>query len=345
MKEITHSRPTIEIDDMRAIRRALKSRMIAGGGSAAKFEERLSSYVGGTKAISTSSGRAALLLILKKLGITKDDEVILPTYVCGSVLEPIYQVGAKPVITDIGEDYCISPAEVRKNITEKTKAIIVVHMFGISAEIEKINEIAREKGIFVIEDCAQSIGGNINGQKLGSFGDVSFFSFHAIKMMTCGEGGMILVNNKSLLDKFEETKKSKDPLLSMSDLQAALGINQLGKLDKFIEKRHLLAKRYMALLKDIPFVDIPIKDVSKSIFLRFPIRIRKEFNFDLLRKKLELSGIHIRKGVDSMLHEDGDGKKYPVSDRLFKETVSLPIYPELPISYVKKVVRALAGVI
>jgi len=343
MRAITHSKPTIEKDDIRAVESVLKSKMVSKGGTVAKFENRFCSYMGGTRAIATSSGRDALMLALRGAGIGQGDEVIMPTYVCSSVMDSVHFAGANPVICDIGDDYCISVDAIQRKISDRTKAIIVVHIFGISAQVKEILAIARSRKILVIEDCAQAIGGQIDGRNVGSFGDLSFFSFQAIKLITCGEGGALLINNGRLLADFEKRGCIYSKMMtSMSDIEAALLINQFRKLEFFIKKRRSLAKRYIELLKSFSWADIPIKDLKKSVFYRFPIRIKKDFNFDLLKNRLEKRGIHIRRGVDCMLHYLSKNVSCPNADAIFKETVSLPIYPLLSVTNIGAVVKDLA---
>ena len=166
---IFHSKPTIEIDDIEVVRKVLESGMIAEGEKVKELEDKLCSYIGGLKAKATCTGRSALVLGLWTLGIGEGDGVILPTYVCHSVMDAVTFVGAKPVIVDIGDDYCIDPEEVKKHITSKTKAIIVVHIFGISAKIKELKEIAEENSLYLIEDCAQAIGGDVDGKKTWLF--------------------------------------------------------------------------------------------------------------------------------------------------------------------------------
>lgn len=342
-RAVTHSRPTIEKDDIRAVESALKSKMVSKGKIVTKFENKFCSYMGGVKVIATSSGRDALTLALRGAGIGQGDEVIMPTYVCSSVMDSVCFVGANPVICDIGDNYCISVDAIRKKISDKTKAIIVVHIFGISADVKEILAIARKRKILVIEDCAQAIGGQIDRRRVGSFGDLSFFSFQAIKLITCGEGGALLINNRKLLADFEKRGCVYSKMMtSMSDIEAALLINQFRKLGFFIKKRKSLAKRYIELLRSFFWADIPVKDLNKSVFYRFPIRIKKDFNFDLLRNRLEKRGIHIRRGVDCMLHHLSKNVSCPNADTIFKETVSLPIYPLLSVTNIGGVVKGLA---
>lgn len=345
-KLISHSKPTIENDDIKAVEEVLHSEMIASWKKVKEFENELQKNIGGVKAYASISGKSALILGLLTLGIEPGDEIILPTYVCSSVMHAVSFVKAKSVIVDIDDDYCISLEEIKKNITKKTKAIVIVHIFGISAKIKEVIKLCKEYKICIIEDCAQSIGGEIEGKKLGSFGDMAIFSFHATKVLTCGEGGMLLINNESLLSNIaKNVVNTKSEFFAMSDIQAALGLNQLKKLSEFIKKRRLLAKKYIELLMDFPGVDVPVRDMEKSIFFRFPVRIKKVYDFELLQRKMEKYGIQIRKGVDLMLHQVVKHVKCPNADKVYNENISLPIYPALDISEIEIVVERLNEVL
>lgn len=337
--EISHSKPTIEKDDIVALEETIKTSRISSSWVVKQFEDRFCSYMKGKKARATSSGRDALLLSLLTLDIKAGDEVIIPSYVCRSVMNAVYLTKANPIIVDIGYDYCISYEEIKKKITKRTKVILVVHIFGIAAEIKKIVSLARRNNIYVIEDCAQSIGAEINKKKLGSFADISIFSFHATKVITTGEGGMLLINNKKILKNYEQNKNLLENFSPMSNINACLGINQLRKLGKFIRKRKLLAKRYIKLLENTRGLEIPVCDFQKSIYFRFPVRITKKYDFTSLREKMAVKGIQIRKGVDLPLHHISKNNFCPKTELLFRRTVSLPIYPALKFSDIDRICR------
>jgi UDP-4-amino-4-deoxy-L-arabinose-oxoglutarate aminotransferase len=334
---ILHSQPTIEKDDIEVVLSQLKTGMIAKGEKVVELEDSLKNFIGINDAISTSSGRSALILGLLILGLEKDDEIILPTYVCRSVYDAIKFVGAKPIVVDIDDNYCISPTKIEKNISGKTKAIIVVHIFGITARINEILEIANRRKIAVIEDIAQSIGGELNGKKLGSFGSISFGSMQATKVITSGEGGFLLIKDEHFLDNYNKVKQNIGFRSNLSDLSASLALNQLKKINLFIDERKMLAKKYIEYLKQEKDIDIPIDNIRKSIFFRFPIRIKKDYCFDKLRKEMNDNGIQIRKGVDLMLHQIDKSFECKNADNIFKETITLPIYPHLNLSNVKQI--------
>ena len=339
-KYIHHSQPTIEEDDIKSVLELLNKKTIAQGELKEIFENQLTNYIGGLHSGLTNSGRSALFLALKTLDIQENDEVIIPTYVCSSVLKTIELIGAKAKIIDISEDYCINSHMIEKNITNKTKAVIVVHTFGISANINPIITLLKERNIYLIEDCAHSIGGQYNNKKLGSFGDMSFYSFQATKMLTSGEGGAVVLNNKLLLDKFIKLKNQYNKLFAISDINTSLLINQLNKLDYYINKRKILAKKYIDELKSYKKVFLPVDDIEKSVFFRFTIRVKK-LNFEKIRLCMDKRNIAVRKGVDSMLHNDFNKKYYEKAEVIFNETLSLPIYPSLDPQNIEYIVENL----
>lgn len=341
---LQHSGPTITKDDIKAAATVLESGMIASGENVRRLEQRMTSFTGGQTGIATNSGRSALLLGLTALGANPEHEIIVPTYVCPSILEAIKQSGAIPVIADVDDNYCLSPNDVKKKITNKTTAIIAVHIFGISARIQEISRIAKENQIVLIEDCAQSIGGSVDGKKLGSFGHMAFFSFQATKVITSGEGGMLVIDNTGAFPDLNRAIKYKD-FFVMSDIQAALVLSQLDKLDEFIHTRRTLARQYIKNLQDMPSITFPVTREKDSIFFRFPLRTPAAQDFSKLRQECAKRGAQVRKGVDRLLHHALPQWPCPNADKLFADTVSLPLYPTLPpqdVDYVSAVFREIA---
>jgi len=165
------------------------------------FEKKFSKYINARLSIAVNQGRSALLLALKILKVTKGDEVIVQSLICQVVIDAILEVGATPILVDnLIEDYNISPSQIRKKITPKTKVIIATHLYGVPCNIEEISTIARENNCYLIEDCAHSLGAKYAGKKVGTFGDLSFFSFNFDKPLSTGDGGMLVINNKHLIE-------------------------------------------------------------------------------------------------------------------------------------------------
>lgn len=327
--EIPHSRPTIEAEDIEAVQRVLSSGMIAEGRLTSAFEEQLSTYVGAAGAVTAGSGTQALHLALLAADVRPGDRVAVPTYVCRAVLDACWAVGAQPVLVDSSEQYTIDPTRLAE-IAGGCKAAIIPHIFGISANMEAI----RQLGITIIEDCAQSIGGTYNGHPLGSFGDLAVFSFHAIKVITTAEGGAITSRSESLVERLRELKHNHSISIAprwmypLSDLQAALGISQIKRLDTFLDTRRRLAQNYLDGLSGIDAI-LPDQLASKTMFYRFPIRVPG--GADTLISRFAEHHIAVRLPVCELLHRllGLSSEEFPVAERLLHETLGLPIYPSL----------------
>jgi len=329
-RSIAHSKPWIKEEDIRAVTDVLSSGMVAQGQKVAEFEQAVASYLGLAGGVATSSGTIALFLSFKALKVGPGDEVIIPTYVCPSVYKAVEWTGAIPVLCDSSDDWCINIDTVRPRITKRTRAIVVVHTFGISADIEPIVAL----GIPVIEDCAQAFGGIINSRRLGSFGVFCICSFHATKLLCTGEGGMVLSHDRDFINSLKKAvdrQGSENKVayrFPMSDIQAGLGLSQLRRYETFLERRRKIAYRYFAEFRNLP-VQLPNNVLNRSIFFRFPIR--GKFEFEAVREAFEKEGVHIRRGVDSLLHRSLkiDPRDFPDAERCYAETLSIPLYPSL----------------
>jgi len=327
---IPHSMPHITSEDQTAIDAVLRSGMIAEGELVERFEHAVSEYLGMAGGVATSSGTTALFLALKGLDVGEGDEVIIPSYVCRSVWDAVSGTGAQPVLCDIGEDWCMNIHTIKPHITRKTKAIVLVHIFGIVADADPLFSLS----IPLIENCAHAFGARYENRTAGTLGQVSITSFHATKLLTTGEGGMALTNDLSILRKMKDLKQGNSNSLTirylypMTDLQAALGLSQLARYNDFLHRRKEIADYYFSELSDLPLL-LPHGIRDKSIFFRFPLRTKK--NFEELKASFVSKGIHVRKGVDTLLHRTCgmEAKDFPVTEKLFSETVCIPIYPAL----------------
>jgi perosamine synthetase len=343
---IAHSKPLLAAEDQKAIETVLKSGMVGEGDLVREFERAVSKYLGLTEGVATCSGTDALFLALKSLGIGDRDKVIIPTYVCRSVWNAVRATGAEAVLCDIGEDWCVNEDSVKRHMTRRTKAIVVVHTFGIMADVAPICKL----GIPVIEDSCQALGARWDGRMAGTFGDFCVLSFHATKLLTTGEGGMVLANDKRWLSRLRNLKQEKEMRnvvhyrKPLSDLQAALGLSQLARYEDFLKRRRLIADYYFTHLRTLP-VELPYHIRHRSIFFRFPLRIRG--HFEALRLLFDEEGIQVRRGVDTLLHKmfAGDSDRYPVAQKYYAETLSIPLYPALKTKERRKVVEVCRRVI
>jgi perosamine synthetase len=262
-----------------------------GGEFVREFENKFSDFCGCKYGIATTSGTTALHTAVSALGLKPGDEVIVPAYTFVSTASVVIQENATPVFADIDESFNLDMADVKRKITPKTKAVIVVHLFGNPANMEELMKVARDKSLVVIEDCAQAHGAILNNKKAGSFGDFGCFSFFQTKNMTCGEGGMVITNDSVLYSKAKRKREHGSLDIpggswynyeelgynyNMTEMQAAVGLAQLDKLPRFNEKRIENGKRYRKLLADTNLLFI--KDNGVNVYHNFPILIPAELS-------------------------------------------------------------------
>ena len=339
---IPHSRPSIGREEMDAVSAVLRSGQVVQGAQVAAFEEAVAAHVGVQGGIATSSGLAALHLSLLALDVGEGDEVVMPAFVCAALLNAVRYVRAAPVFADIQrQTYAMDCDDVKRRLTKKTKAIIVPHMFGLSADIREIVAL----GVPVIEDCAQSLGSLYEGQKTGSFGALSVFSFYATKVICTGEGGMVAGNDKDLLLKIEDLRdydEKEDGRVhyncKMTEMQAAMGIAQLKKLPSFLDRRRAIARRYSDALAKYP-VALPVcPDNRDHSYFRYLIRTRRAG--ELIEAGLR-GPVAYRRPVFKPLHHYQGNTALPETDAAFREAVSIPLYPALSDDEVEFILRDL----
>ena len=328
---IPHSRPTIDESDILAVANVLSSGNIAQGSVVEKFERELASYIGAKGGVATSSGTTALHLALLALDITRKDTVALPSYVCTAVLNAVNYVGASPLLIDTHPDtFNMDVEDLKKKLTPHVKAIIVPHAFGLPVNLEEITTL----GIPIIEDCAQSLGATYKNKTVGSFGNISIFSFYATKMITTGEGGMVVSNAEELLGKVRDLRDydNKENYVTrynykMTDFQASLGLSQLKRLNTFIEIRRSIAQRYNLELKNLCSLPVNHGNDSKHIFYRYVVKLhRKPESFLKLSKE---KGINCERPVFKPLHRYLNLSGFMNTDSVWERAVSIPIYPTL----------------
>lgn len=325
---IPHSKPTLGNTEAKILKDVLASGYLAQGPRVAQLERAVARFMGVNHATATNSGTSALHLTLLAMGIKPGDEVIIPSYVCTAVLNAVNYTGAKPVPADISVDFNLSYESARRRITKRTKAIILPHLFGYPADIDKFLLL----GIPLVEDCAQSIGALYKGRKAGTFGKAAIFSFYATKMMTTGYGGMVASNDKRLLDKVRDLRDfdNRDDYkprfnYQMSDLGAALGIVQLKRLPGFINRRIAIARRYA---ETTGYYAASCSCYVQPVFHRYIISV---VNPGSAIKSLARKGIEAKRPVYQPLHRylGLPAKDFPVTEAAYKTALSIPIYPSL----------------
>lgn len=339
---IPHSRPTLGPEDHAAVAEAITSGWVAEGPRVARFEEAMAARLGAAGAVATSSGTLALVLALRTLEVGSGDEVILPTYVCRAVWDAVVGVGATPVLVDVEVGgFQIDPVSVRTQVTRRTKAIIVPHLFGLVADLDRLLAL----GPPVIEDCAQALGARFRGRPVGAYGALAICSFRATKLLCTGEGGMALANTRSLADRLRALRPPEDVpaarfAFPMTDLQAAMGLAQLERFTSFLPRRAEIARRYRALANKVGWGLPAERDGAEPVAYRFVID--PHMDLDEAIGAFRAQGVTATRPVPHLLHRlfGRSADNFPGAEATFRRTLSLPIYPSLLADEVEAVCRA-----
>jgi dTDP-4-amino-4,6-dideoxygalactose transaminase len=343
MRVVPHSRPWITAADVRAVSRVVQSGALAQGAEVARFEAEVGSLLGLPPGVAVSSGTAALHLALLGLGIGPGDEVILPSYVCVAPLHAVQYVGATPRLADVDPaTYNLDPADVRRRLTRHTRAIIVVHQFGLPAELDALLAL----GVPVIEDCAQAFGACYREHPVGSFGVISIVSFYATKLLTTGEGGMVLSRDRRLLARVRDRRdydERRRPAVrynyKLTDFQAALGRSQLRRLPAMLARRAAIAGRYRRRWARLS-IALPAADARRShVYHRFVIAVPTAVT--AFARRLGGLGVTARRPVFHPLHLTLGLDGFPGTIQAFRHALSVPLYPALTSREESVVVRAL----
>ncbi|MDR2940321.1 MAG: DegT/DnrJ/EryC1/StrS family aminotransferase [Clostridiales bacterium] len=339
------AKPFLGDEEKEAVLSVLSSGMIASGDKVLEFEKAFSSYIGLKECIACSSGTTALELALRALGIGPGDKVLTTSYSFIASTNCIIYVGATPVFTDIDPDsFLMSPENIRKALEKHPdiKAVLVVHLFGQACDMEEVQAIAKEKGLLLIEDCAQSHGALYKGKKSGSFGDASCFSFYPTKNMTTSEGGAVLFKDKEVADKCRMLvnhgmkKRYCHEIIGynyrMTNIAAAIGLEQLKKLPAFNAKRQKNAAWLSGHISN-PFIKLPkINSNCEHVFHQYTVKAQGRGSFI---RHLEANGVGYGIFYPMSIPEQGCYKhlgfetNYPVADEIKKQVVSLPTHPML----------------
>lgn len=319
-----------------------------------EFEGKFSKYCNSKHGVAVANGTVALHLALAALGIGKGDEVIIPDLTFVATANAVLYTGAKPVFVDIDkETWCIDAEKIKAKVNKKTKAIIPVHLYGHPCDMDPIMELAEDKDIQVIEDAAEAHGAEYKGKKVGSIGHVGCFSFYGNKIITTGEGGICLTNDGALAERMRFLKDhgmSKEKRYwhtevafnyRMTNIQAAIGVAQLEKIDKVIEIKRKNAALYNSLLKDVKGVVLPAeKKWAKNVYWMYSILVDKR---DELMKKLEKNGIDSRPFFYPIhiMPPYRTNEDFPFTDEISRKGINLPSSPKLTEDEIKKVVKVI----
>lgn len=315
-----------------------------------KFEQQLAGYTGRKHAVAVTNGTAALELAVEALGIQKGDEVIMPSFTIISCGQAIVKMGATPVLVDCDYDtFNMKVEDIESKITEKTKAIMIVHIYGLPVDVDPVLDLAKKYNLKIIEDAAEMHGQLYKGKMCGSFGDISIFSFYPNKHITTGEGGMVLMDEDILFEKCKSLRNlafSPDPNkrfihdelgwnLRMTNLQAAIGVAQFERIDEFVAKKRWIGEMYEKLLSDIDVINLPIKknDFSENIYWVFAITLKDSYskNAKEVMKELGENGIGTRPffypmHLQPVFNKMGlfEGEDYPNSAKLYDRGFYIP---------------------
>ena len=375
---IPYGRQLIEDDDIAAVVATLKSDFLTQGPKIVEFEQAICNYTGAKYCVAVSNGTAALHIAVAALDLPQGSEGITSTNTFTASANSMAFCNVKPVFADIDPvSFNISPVSVESKITKKTRLLTPVHFAGQPVEIEKLSGIAKSHGLRVIEDAAHAIGSSYrDGGKVGNcnFSDMTIFSFHPVKTITTAEGGAVTTNDPDLYQRllfFRSHGITKDPAIleqnpgpwyyemhelgfnyRITDMQAALGITQLKKLDRFCACRREIVKTYNNEFKNLPWLKTPVEaEGVQSCFHLYVVQI--DFNA-IGKTRMELMKELLSKGVGSQVHyipvhtqpwyKKTYGYKlgdYPVAEKYYEKCLSLPLYPGMTDTDVKTVIAAI----
>ena len=371
--------PDIGENEIRAVVETLRSGWLTTGPKVRQLESDFADYLGCRHAVAVNSGTAALHLALEAAGVHEGDEVIVPTMTFAATAEVVLYLKARPVLVDCSPDTLnIDPAHIEKAISSKTKAIIPVHIAGQPCEMDRIIEIAKKFGSKVIEDAAHALPARYRGKMIGTIGDIGCFSFYATKTITTGEGGMVTTENDEYADRFRVMSLhgiSRDAWkrytnegswyyeihfpgykYNLSDIAAAIGIEQLKKCDRLWEARAQIAAAYQHAFADMPEITLPRRlPLHQHAWHLYPIQLdlqrlrigRAEFIEISKQKKIGTSvhfiPLHLHPYYrDTFGYQRND---FPVASRVYEGSVSLPIYPRMTEHDVEAVISAVRDTI
>lgn len=375
---LPYGRQWIDDEDVEEVIKVLKSDYITTGPKIREFEEKVAAYTGTKYAVAISNGTAALHAACFAVGIEPGDEVITTPMTFAASANCILYCGAKPVFADIDpQTYNINPEDIKRKITSKTKAIIPVHYTGQPVDIDEINKIAKQYGLTVIADGAHALGAEYKGSTVGSQTDMMTLSFHPVKHITTGEGGMILTNSKDLYEKLKLFRthgitrdekllmKNEGPWYyeqhylgynyRMTDIQAVLGISQMNKLNKFLELRRKYAQMYNDAFKDVEELIIPYQlPYANSSWHIYVLQLRleklkvgrKEVYEALLKENIGVNVHYIPVYYHPYYQRLGYKKGLcPNAEHLYERIITLPLFPKMTEEDINDVIEAVKKVI
>lgn len=371
---IPYGRQSINEADIQAVVDVLRSDYVTTGPKIGEFEKKVADYTGAKYAVAVANGTAALHAACYAAGITEGDEVITTPITFAASANCVWYCGGRPVFADIRKDtYNIDPEDIKRKITSRTKAVIAVHYTGQPCEMDEIHKIAEEYHLTIIEDAAHAIGADYKGRRIGSISDMTAFSFHPVKHITTGEGGMITTNDKELYKKLQLFRTHgitrEEELMTenqgawyyqqldlgynyrITDIQCALGISQMNRLDEFVEKRRALVERYNRAFGSVSGIIIPKQaEGCHNSWHLYVVQIekgnRKEV-FDKLREAGIGVNVHYIPVYQHPYYQKNgyDGVCCANAEEFYSRAVSLPLYPDLTFEQQDYVIQQLIDIV
>jgi perosamine synthetase len=370
MISVPVNEPLLDGNERRYLVECVESGWISSEGPfVRRLETGMAGYTGRRHAIAVCNGSAALELAVAALGLGPGDEVILPTFTIISCAAAVVRAGATPVLVDsVPRTANMDVAQVAAAITPRTRAIMAVHVYGLPVEMDPLLDLARSHGLKVIEDAAEMHGQSYRGRPCGSLGDISTFSFYPNKLVTTGEGGMVVTDDDALAEHcrslrnlcFQRERRFVHEKLGwnlrMSNLQAAVGVAQLERLEEFVARKRRMGQRYSELLRGLPGIDLPLArtDYAENIYWVYGVVLDESIPFDAAEAMQQLAarGIATRPYFWPM-HEQPvfrrmglfHGRRYPVAERLARRGFYLPSGLALTDEQVDRAAHALREVV
>lgn len=368
MMRIPLSAPDIEESDIEAVAAALRTPNLSLGPKLREFEHAISKYLGASDAIAVNSGTSGLHLCIRSLNISEGDEVIVPSFAFIAVANVVRYERATPVFVDIdSKTLNLDPEKVEAAITPRTKALLIVHTFGCPAELSAFLEIALRHGLYVIEDACEAIGAEYEGQKVGTFGDVGVFAFYPNKQITTGEGGAVVTNNPEIAAKIRKLRNQgrEDSEhwfqhselgynYRISDINCALGIEQLKRIDTILNRREVVAREYDRLLNRyrelvLPPLTLGLRKISWFVYV---VRLDNQINASLrdwIVNEMKARGIAVGRYFAPIhlqpIYRSPQKLTLPITEFQASRSLALPFFNRIQEEQVAEVCRALIELI
>ena len=370
---VPYFKPWLTRDDRKTVLLALSQRWLTNGPFLKRFEDKVALFTKSKFAIGVGNATQALHLSLRSFEFDGKGEVIAPTFTFCATVNAIIYCGMKPILVDVNQDsFNIDPQKIKQKINKNTKAIIVVHYGGQSCDMDEILEMANNKGLIVIEDCAHALGSIYKNKMCGSLGNAGCFSFYPTKVITTGEGGMVTTNEKRLANKIRILRSQGVQVQAndrekkgqwrydvselgynyrMDELRASLGYSQINRVNLINNKRIKIAKRYDKLISKIKGLEIPLKKEDRNhIYHLYTIKVTDDYQLtrDELFKKLFKRGIgtsvqyipvHHMTYFNKMFKVNV--KDYPIANKITSQVLCLPIFPTMTQNQIDFVIKSL----